>query len=216
VDEQRAEEIALLASEAGRMRDIVTVVLDVANLDRRMEVQLEPLALRRVVEDEAESVRRDHPSAMFEVSGGSDLVVEADERYVRRILENLLENAVKYGGTAPIGIDVREAGSGVAVAVRDYGPGIAREALPHVFERFYRQETTSGRRPGLGLGLYLSRRLADRLGGRLSVVSEPGAGAEFTLWLPFEVAEVEPQPVPPGAPKLPLRDEVPRLERLID
>lgn len=123
--------------------------------------------------------------------------MESDERYVRRILQNLLENAVKYAGDeGPIEVAVEAADGGANLRVRDHGPGIPWEAQARVFDRFYRQETAAGRRPGLGLGLFLSRQLALRLGGRLTLQSVPGDGAEFTLWLPAEAPEV---PVVPQA-----------------
>ncbi|MEX1023149.1 MAG: PAS domain-containing sensor histidine kinase [Dehalococcoidia bacterium] len=195
VSEQYAEEIALLAKEAVRMRDTVTVVLDVATLERRIDLQPEPIAVGHLVTDETDRAARDHQGAAFVCTGGEGLTVESDERYVRRILHNLLENAVKYGGTdAPVQVTVTAAQGGCAVSVADRGPGIPLDAQPQIFQRFYRQETTAGQRPGLGLGLYLSRRLARQLGGRLEFVSAPGEGATFTLWLPATLGE---QPAAP-------------------
>lgn len=220
MDEQRTEEIALLASEAARMRDIVTVVLDVANLDRRIEIQPEPVSVRRVLEDEIERMQREHPLAPFVLFCEHESVVESDERYVRRIMQNLMENAVKYGGTDhDIDVIARSTDDGVAIAVRDRGPGIPLEAQARVFERFYRQETTAGRRPGLGLGLYLSRRLANRLGGTLTFESEPGNGTTFTLWLPMEAPETDEQWESDEASRreaMQLGDQLERVERLID
>lgn len=187
VAEQYAEEIELLARESARMRDIVTVVLDVATLDRRLELQPEPILIRRLAQDESERIEREHPGVAFDVSRVGDEVVESDERYVRRIVQNLLENAVKYAGDAgAIEVSADQRDGGVAISVRDHGPGIPWEIQGRIFDRFYRQEIVAGRRPGLGLGLYLSRQLADRLGGKLTMSSTPGEGAEFTLWLPDE------------------------------
>ncbi len=190
VPEQYAEEIELLSREATRMRDIVTVILDVATLERRLDIQPEPILLRHLVVEETDRVAREQPGAQFLCEGADGVVVESDDRYVRRILQNLLENAVKYAGSdGPIEVTVSEQEDGASVAVRDHGPGIPWEVQSRVFDRFYRQETTAGQRPGLGLGLFLSRQLALRLGGRLSLDSTPGDGARFTLWLPAEAPE---------------------------
>lgn len=200
VDEIRAEEIALLAQEARRMRDIVTVVLDVSNLERQIRADPEPLLLRRIVDEEAERLARELPGATFIRTGEDDAVVESDERYVRRIVQNLLENAVKYAGTSrPVEVSIvrREdaaAGAaspvaGYAISVRDEGPGIPVEAQARIFERFYREAASKDGRGGLGLGLFLAERLTARLGGRLTVQSRPGEGATFTLWLPSEATE---------------------------
>jgi signal transduction histidine kinase len=105
-------------------------------------------------------------------------------------MQNLVENAVKYGSTAaPIEVTVARTHDGGSITVRDHGPGIPRDAQARVFERFYRQQVVEGSRPGLGLGLFLARRLADRLGGRLSLESEVGHGAAFTFALPADVPE---------------------------
>jgi len=187
VDENYAEEIALLAQEARRMRDIVNVVLDVANLERRGESASEPVLLRQIVDEEADRLARERAGASFLRTGDDDAAVESDERYVRRIVQNLMENALKYAGTAePVEVCIEPERDGYAIRVRDRGPGIPAEARERVFERFYRvQDGTTGG-GGLGLGLFLSRRLAHRLGGTLTVRSEPGEGAEFTLWVPRE------------------------------
>ncbi|MCK9485974.1 MAG: ATP-binding protein [Dehalococcoidia bacterium] len=197
IPDQYAEEIDLLSKEAARMRDIVTVILDVATLERRIEIQPEPIILRRLTAEEADRLGGERPGVNF-VCDEADLdgaVVESDDRYVRRIVQNLLENAAKYAADAgPIEVTVRATGDGAEVCVRDHGPGIPSDVQARVFERFYRQETGAGARPGLGLGLFLSKQLALRLGGHLSLRSEPGRGAEFTLWLPSEPPEVPVEP----------------------
>jgi len=192
VEENYAEEIALLAQEARRMRDIVNVVLDVANLERHRESRSEPVLLRQIVDEEAERLSRERPGASFRRTGDDNAVVESDERYVRRILQNLMENALKYAGTAEtVEVCIEPERSGYAIRVRDHGPGIPPADRERIFDRFYR--VAGGRSGGgLGLGLFLSRRLSHRLGGTLTVRSEPGEGAEFTLWVPLEAPTVIP------------------------
>jgi signal transduction histidine kinase len=198
VTEQRAEEIAVLAREARRMQEIILLILDMAEIERgRVEVEVEPVRASSVVKEEIDRVTRDRPTARFTFDSDDEVVVESDERYVRRIVQNLLENAVKYGGDAvPVIVTLRqEDGGGCTLTVRDYGEGIPVDAQPRIFERFYRHESAAAYGRGLGLGLYLSRRLASRLGGRLTFTSSPGEGAEFSLALPEacpELAPVEP------------------------
>lgn len=194
VEERYADEISLLAQESRRMRDIVNVVLDVANLERHREVECEPVLLRHVVEEESERLARERPGATFLRGGDDDAVVESDERYVRRILQNLMENALKYAGVdQPVEVVIESEAEGYAVRVCDRGPGILPEDQDRIFDRFYRAPSRKGGNAGLGLGLFLSRRLARRLGGHLSVSSAEGAGSTFTLWLPVE----PPQAIPP-------------------
>jgi len=186
----RAEEIALLAQEARRMRDIVTVVLDVSNLERHTVTETEPLLLRELIDEETERLEREQPGASFVRMGEDDAVVESDERFVRRILQNLLENALKYGGAEhPVEVIVEPERGGYSIHVRDHGPGMSPEVREHVFDRFYRAPTAPAQRGGLGLGLFLSRQLAALLGGHMAVESEEGKGATFTLWLPPQTPE---------------------------
>jgi signal transduction histidine kinase len=108
----------------------------------------------------------------------------ADPDRLERIVVNLLTNALKYSppGTE-VTISVEEGEGGPALAVRDRGPGIAPADLPHLFERFFRGDRGCGG-PGLGLGLFISRRLVEAHGGRIGVESRPGEGSTFRVELP--------------------------------
>ena len=133
---------------------------------------------------------------------GADLEVEvapglpailADAAALRRALQNLMENAVKYGGPSPwIGLRARPAGppaTGVELTVSDRGPGIPREDLRHLFEPFYRgRDALASRVPGNGLGLSIVRHIAAAHGGRVTVETGEG-GTAFTLHLPAAPAE---------------------------
>lgn len=127
---------------------------------------------------------------------GADLAVDgaagntyafADADHVARILDNLVNNAITYSrGTPWIRVRVRAGREGVRVEVEDHGRGIAGSDAERVFDRFYRIEGDHGTQaPGSGLGLYISRQLAERLGGRLELEwSRQGEGSRFVLTLP--------------------------------
>jgi two-component system phosphate regulon sensor histidine kinase PhoR len=113
--------------------------------------------------------------------------VISDADRLRRILENLVENAIKY--TAEGGrVDVRSgpgATGGALLEVEDDGPGIAAEHLPRIFERFYRVDKARSRElGGTGLGLAIVRHLAESMGATVSVRSELGAGTCFSIHVP--------------------------------
>jgi signal transduction histidine kinase len=119
---------------------------------------------------------------------GEPPVVETDPVRLQQILVNLLSNAVRHsppGGR--IAVTVRTDAAAVDFEVRDEGPGIPEDALERIFEPFERFDPSSGL--GTGLGLPVSRRLAEVLRGRLSVSNAPGKGAVFTLSLPLKAPE---------------------------
>ena len=116
--------------------------------------------------------------------------IETDTGKVHQILCNLVDNAVKYSPAgAPIEIEGRPQGAGVTVTVRDSGPGIDEEAHEKIFDRFYQVDQSITRKVGgAGLGLYICRKLALTLGGRLWLESSGTSGSEFSLWIPSNAA----------------------------
>jgi signal transduction histidine kinase len=113
--------------------------------------------------------------------------VPLDPGRVEQILGNLLANALRYtpdGGQ--ISLRLETTGSTAVLHVRDSGPGIPTEALPRLFERFYRADKSRSRQEGgSGLGLPIARQLAQAHGGELAARNHPQGGAEFTLTLPL-------------------------------
>lgn len=114
------------------------------------------------------------------------VLVSADRQRIGQVFANLLTNAIKYSPEgAEIGVRVSADGTFARAEVIDRGAGIPAEALPHLFERFYRVAETTGRVQGLGLGLYISQSIARAHGGRIDVESELGRGSTFWLELPL-------------------------------
>lgn len=111
--------------------------------------------------------------------------VNADKDHLREVVANLVENAIKYTPAGEVIIDVSGDEHHVDISVKDSGIGIPAEDIPHLFQKFYRVDNSDTREiGGTGLGLYLCRRLAEIMGGRIDVVSEFKKGSTFTLQLP--------------------------------
>jgi signal transduction histidine kinase len=118
-----------------------------------------------------------------------EIMVDPDR--IGQVLDNLLSNALRHtpeGGR--IRVFAREAGGGVEFGVSDSGPGIPPEALPHVFDRFYRADSSRARdQGGSGLGLAIARSIVESHGGTIHAESKPGEGASFILWVPKQPSE---------------------------
>lgn len=173
--------------ELERLTSLVDRLLFIARAEAGAEV-LEPRLLDGAAE--VERVRQFY-AALAEERGVTlechgHAAVVADPLLFRRAIANLLSNAIEH--TRPGGrveIDVRQEEGGAAFTVSDNGSGIAPEHLPHITERFYRADRADGRgETGAGLGLALTRSIAELHGGFIKVESEPGRGARFRLFLP--------------------------------
>ena len=152
-------------------------------IDRRAAIDLSVVAA-----ETAEAFARAHADLRPpRLTLAEDLRVLADPDEIGRIVANLLDNAYRYGWTVSsplVRMSTRSIERDAIVEVTDSGPGIAAADLDRIFEPFHRVRSDAGAPDGNGLGLAIGRGLAERNGGRLSVASQPGAGATFRLTLP--------------------------------
>jgi two-component system phosphate regulon sensor histidine kinase PhoR len=186
--------LAIMQDQTGRMARLIDDLLSLSRLE--MKPYLRPrtrVDLRHTLEavigslaplaqENKIAVERAFPEKPLDVPG------EQDELF--QVFQNLIENACKYGQSGGrVIVSVAEGRDGpeptVDVTVRDFGPGIAEEHIPRITERFYRVDATTSRaQKGTGLGLAIVKHILTRHGGWLSIRSEPGKGAAFTVHLP--------------------------------
>ncbi len=174
--------LGVIQGEAQALRALVADVQAIATIERDdFSVHPRPVAVEALLADAvafARTLPGDHPlSTEVEVDGQ----VQADRERIGQVLRNLLANAAKYSPSgAPITLRARRSGDRVRIEVSDRGPGIHPDDLPRIFQKFGRGRDEAGRHiPGVGLGLYLSRRIAQAHGTDLMVASTPGDGATF-------------------------------------
>jgi len=185
--ELRRELLAMIAAQATRLTVIVESVLLTSRLDRGdVEVEREPVDVTEVARATVEAMRSRLPSAVsLELEAGQDAVNAAgDADRIQQVLVNLLDNAIKYGGGSRVTVRVDRTDGVVRLSVQDSGPGLSSAEQARIFDKFYRAGPQLTRAGGTGLGLYISRELVRRMGGRLDVHSKLGAGATFVLELP--------------------------------
>ncbi|MCB9567696.1 MAG: hypothetical protein H6710_10885 [Myxococcales bacterium] len=201
-EDLRALEILDLAHDAQRILSagnyLLVLINDLLDLEKieagELSLLLEEVEVEPVVRHVSEIIRPqvDANRNTLEVDLADDLpALRTDNARLRQILHNLLSNASKFtkDGTIQVGVfpEDRAEGTFLIFEVKDTGIGIAPEALPRIFERFAQaDETISARFGGTGLGLALTRRLCQRLGGDIAVASKLGSGSTFRIWLPLE------------------------------
>ncbi|HYI02665.1 PAS domain-containing sensor histidine kinase [Hyalangium sp.] len=170
-----------------RLSALIKDLLDVTRLSRG-QLQLSPseVALSELVRAVVEqlAVEAQRVGCEIELVLTPDVIGHWDRGRIEQVVENLLGNALKYGGGKPVRIEVTAHGDRARLTVRDEGVGIDAEALPRIFDKFER--AASARHfGGLGLGLFIARQIVDIHGGTLRVSSEPGRGATFLVELPL-------------------------------
>jgi two-component system sensor histidine kinase MprB len=181
-DEERAK---ILSDVTMQLDELTGLLGDLIELARGVEPAFsqEDVRLDTLVVQTVERVQVRFPDLRFVTEVEPSLVVGTPER-LHRAIGNLLDNAAKW---SPAGAEVDVRVTGTDVSVRDHGPGIEPEDLPHVFDRFYRAPSARGK-PGSGLGLAIVLQIAEAHGGSVAVENAEGGGARFTMRLPAAAA----------------------------
>jgi signal transduction histidine kinase len=174
---------------ANRIDRLVGDLLDVSQLQLgRMEIRREKLDLSELVDVVARRVALTTKKHEVRVVESEPIVVQADRIRLERVLDKLLDNAIRYsprGGQVDVSVGVREERAIVCVA--DHGVGIAQEKQVRIFERFYRAHTdTPHDYGGMGVGLYISREIIEQHGGTMWFRSAEGRGSRFCFSLPVK------------------------------
>ncbi len=185
----------VIAGEGRRLTQMVEQIMEFAGFESgRATLDVRPADLGGIIEEAlrgADPLVREH-HATIERRGDRRACRRCSSipSAVSRSLQNLIVNALKYGGAPPaVVVEARRADGSrreVSVTVTDNGAGIAARDLPHIFEPFYRGGDATARQiHGSGLGLSLVKRIMDELGGRITVRTDAGKGSAFTLHLPL-------------------------------
>ncbi len=182
--------LQIIDRHADRLTLLIDDLLLLSKLDsERLVLHRQPSPLRAAVQEVFEdlSARARSRQVRLENAIADGLVASADPDRLRQVLSNLVDNGIKYGRPGGV-LTVTAAaltGGRIEVCVRDDGPGIPREALARVFERFYRVDKARSREQGgTGLGLAIVKHAVQAHGGEVRVESEPGQGAAFYFTLP--------------------------------
>ena len=193
--------LGVIRHAAERMDHMIGELLEATRLDRgKIELRREPVEARDLVEAALELFRERAKERGVTLAGDASGRVDGDRERIVEVLSNLIGNALGFtpdGGR--ITVHVVPAGRVVKLSVADTGPGIAAEQLPHLFDRYWQGARRKKSREGLGLGLYICKRLVEAHGGTIGVDSKLGEGTTFWFTLPAAEERVT-SPASPAPP----------------
>jgi two-component system phosphate regulon sensor histidine kinase PhoR len=201
--------LSTILKNATRMTRLTEDLLTMARVESSgAELHPQPVAADALVRDVVGSLSGliDEASAIVEIADLSEAEVLADPDSAVQVLSNLIENAIKYGRDRATGVArvvlsshaVSDPAPAIEFSVRDFGPGIASEHLPRLFERFYRvDKARSLESGGTGLGLAIARHIVNAQGGAIRAESELNGGSNFLFTLPL-LHPTAPAPPPPA------------------
>jgi two-component system sensor histidine kinase KdpD len=192
--DQRREQTNLILSEVERLTRLFQNLLEMARIDAgAVATESRWTHPSEIIAAARDQVERSIAGHTLDVSIEPDVPVKLDPRLTAAALSHLLENAARYAPAgSTITVSSRVELEGLVLQVRDRGPGIAPEDLPHLFERFYRGVTAKAHSTGTGMGLWIVRGLLGVEHGRVWAENRPDGGAQFTIVVPVQVKQPEP------------------------
>jgi signal transduction histidine kinase len=182
------EFLQIIDRETDHLQELIENFLDSAQLQSGlMQISMEKVRLDSVLKSLITRLKLHKPDVVISSTIDGNLKsVLADPRRLTQVLDNIISNAIKYAPESEILITIKDIGTGALIGVQDFGPGIAPEYLPQVFDRFFRVPDQAPNVHGSGLGLYISKSLIQAHHGDISLESIVDKGTKFTIFLPYQ------------------------------
>jgi signal transduction histidine kinase len=198
----RREFLQIIDEEADRLRELIDNLLDSSRLQSgTMKMELQTVRLDSLLKDiSVRSCSRNKDLAIELDIKKPDLRCKIDPTRIAQVLDNLLNNALKYAPGSPVMISLDLVDSKAHIVVKDKGPGISTEHMEHLFKRFYRVPGKTSAIRGTGLGLFICRQIITAHGGEITVESTAGEGTAFHIYIPcIQIENISTQ-IPQEAP----------------
>ena len=175
------ESLAILKKEIQNMQDLTEKLLFLAK-SKNLVVEKKSVNLDTILKETIDNLNFAYPDQLINYSS-VEIFIDSDDALLRLLFKNLIENAIKYGNNNPVNV-ILEKGRKIKVIIEDFGLGISKEALPHIFERFYREDEARNREiKSYGLGLSIVKEIVALLNIDIQVESQLGKGTKITLQL---------------------------------
>jgi signal transduction histidine kinase len=190
ITEEQWKQLTMVKNSANHLLALINDIIDSSKIEaEKVELAIEEFDLSGLIQEVKDSfnVAATEKGLKISLRMPKRLIIESDRRRIKQVIVNLVSNAVKFSDEGVIGINVAKKDGTVEVSVRDVCTGIRKEDMDKLF-RAFSQINIEGRprQEGTGLGLYLSKKIAELLRGKIEVESELGHGCEFTFALPSE------------------------------
>ncbi len=186
----RHDSIAAIAEESGRLAGMLSGMLTLAKAESGDAIPKEPLVLEPLVDDVVAHERERAQAKGLELRAhhdGTSTIVVGEAGLLRQLLNNLVDNAIKFTRAGHVDVTVRREGDRALIEVSDTGSGVESSTADHLFDRFFRGDPSHARTvEGTGLGLAIVRSIAHVHGGSVSAAARPEGGSVFTVSLPAE------------------------------
>ena len=200
--------LKIVSSEVGRLARLTNSMLDMSKLDSgEFVMNISKYNIWDTISDVAFAFESRIEAAEIQVRGfePTRMMVSADKDIIHQVVYNIVDNALKFthhGGYIAFNVSEDKANNNIVVKVRNSGDGIPPEALPYIFDRFYKTDTSrSVHIKGAGIGMYIAKTMVNRSGGEIHVESQLGEYTEFIFTLPAATDKVEKTAEPKAKPK---------------
>ena len=179
-----------LRSSISVLNKMFNTLLDISKLDSNLHASHENFLLATIVQDISLTfgplaVEKNLSLAFHQ----ENMLIRGDRNLTEQILRNLLANAIQYTSTGGVKVDFFNTSGQLTLAVEDTGCGIPKEDLPFIYKEFFRSQASRSQHDGLGLGLSIVRRIVEKIGGKMSVDTQPNLGSVFIIETPFLVLD---------------------------
>jgi signal transduction histidine kinase len=194
INKEQRKQLTLVKNSANRLLALINDIIDISKIAAgKVEIAIEEFDLSVLAQEIKDSftVAVDKKELELLLQTPQTLLIKTDKRRTEQVLVNFISNALKFTDRGEIEIKIVKKDQTVEMSVRDNGIGIKKEDMNKLFKDFSRIPIKDKIIEGTGLGLYLSKKIADLLGGQIKAESEFGKGSVFTLTLPIKYKEVK-------------------------
>ncbi|MET3502029.1 PAS domain S-box-containing protein [Mucilaginibacter rubeus] len=180
--------VAKAITQLKKLNALINDLFDISKIQSgKLQFYFEEFDFTGLIKENLEAIREAYTSHEIYFDESGEMILEGDKMRLDQVLTNLVTNAIKYSPESDrIEVSAKRSETEIQVSVKDYGMGINEENISHIFSQFYRAKDVNRSITGLGLGLYITKEIIERHGGRIWVESEPRMGSTFSFVLPLK------------------------------